>query len=320
MNVGDRFWTSDKVLPCTYTRYQQVAALSDFQFGRCATIQFNLIFNIELVGLNMLLRTLLIVLEVFFITILNYYMASSYYSLDVLYCLPVIQTAQFKALQSQRSSDTQFLLAISIFCAAAWSLAEAAVTWPDFPISAFLMNVVTRSVTFTVIGRVITKLWKEKESLRKDALTGLVNRLEFIKWFENKQLQSQLAQKPYSLLYFNIDNFRALNDTLGHLVGDEALQALATTLLENSRGNDGSSRMGSDEFALLLSDADENIGLILADRIIKAAEKVFKQNNWNITLSYGHVTDMGNMRSVQELLRIASEKMYLNKKSKLNSR
>lgn len=267
----------------------------------------------------MLLRTLLIVLEVFFITILNYYMASSYYSLDVLYCLPVIQTAQFKALQSQRSSDTQFLLAISIFCATAWSLAEAAVTWPDFPISAFLMNVVTRSVTFTVIGRVITKLWKEKESLRIDALTGLVNRLEFIKWFENKQLQSQLAQKPYSLLYFNIDNFRALNDTLGHLVGDEALQALAMTLLENSRGNDGSSRMGSDDFVLLLTDADENIGLILADRIIKAAEEVFKQNNWNITLSFGHVTETGNMRSVQELLRIASEKMYLHKKSKLNS-
>lgn len=132
-------------------------------------------------------------------------------------------------------------------------------------------------------------------------------------------MQSQLAKKPYSLLYFNIDNFRALNGKLGHLVGDEALQALATTLLENSRGNDGSSRMGSDEFALLLSDADENIGLILADRIIKAAEKKFKQNSWDISLSFGHVSDMGNMRSVKELLRIASEKMYLNKKSKLNS-
>ena len=267
----------------------------------------------------MLLRSLLIVLEVLFITILNYYMASSYYSLDVLYCLPVIQTAQFKALQSQRSSDTQYLLAIAILCGMAWSLAEAAVTWPDFPISAFLMNVITRAVTFTVIGRVITKLWKEKENLRKDELTGLVNRLEFINWFENKQLESQLKQKPYSLLFINIDNFRALNDKLGHQVGDQALQILAGTLLENSRGNDVSSRIGSDEFVLLLSDADERICLVLADRIIQAAEKKFKQNNWHISLSFGHVTDMGNMRSVQELLRIAGEKMYLNRKNKQNS-
>jgi diguanylate cyclase (GGDEF)-like protein len=245
-------------------------------------------------------------------------MASSYYSLDVLYCLPVIQTAHFKALQSQRSSDTYLLSAIAIFCALAWSLAEAAVTWPDFPVSAFLMNVITRAVTFTVIGRVITKLWKEKENSRKDVLTGLVNRVEFIKWFEDKQLESQQSQKHYSLIFFNIDNFRALNDKLGHQVGDEALQTLATTLLENSRGNDGSSRIGSDEFVLLLTEADEQICAVLADRIFHATEKKFKHSGWNISLSYGHVTDIGNNRSVHELLRVAGEKMYLNKKNKKN--
>ena len=261
----------------------------------------------------MLLRIFLIVLEVVFITVLNYYMASSYYSLDVLYCLPVIQTAHFKALQSQRSTDTQLLYAIAIFCALAWSLAEATVVWPDFPVSAFLMNVITRAVTFMVIGRVITKLWKEKENLRKDVLTGLANRVEFVKWFEDRQLESQRSQKPYSLLFFNIDNFRALNDKHGHHVGDKTLQALAATLLENSRSNDGTSRIGSDEFVLLLTEADEQICLILADRIHRAAEDIFKHNNWDISLSYGHVTDMGNARSVHELIRLAGEKMYLNR-------
>lgn len=264
----------------------------------------------------MVLRIFLIVLEVIFITILNYYMASSYYSLDVLYCLPVIQTAHFKALQSQKSTDTYILSAIAIFCALAWSLAEATVTWPDFPVSAFLMNVITRAVTFAVIGRVITKLWKEKENSRKDVLTGLVNRVEFIKWFEDKQIESQQTNKPYSLLFFNIDNFRALNDKYGHQIGDEALQTLATTLLENSRGNDGSSRIGSDEFVLLLSEADEQICTVLADRIHQAAENKFKQNGWDINLSFGHTTEIGNSRSVHELLRIAGERMYQNKKSK----
>lgn len=264
----------------------------------------------------MILRSFLIVLEVLFITILNYYMASSYYSLDVLYCLPVIQTAHFKALQSQRNTDIQLLSAIAILSAVAWSLAEAAVTWPNFPVSAFLMNVITRAVTFMVIGRVISKIWKDKENSRKDAMSGLASRLEFIKLFEEKQLASQKSRKPYSLIFFNIDNFRALNDMLGHQIGDKAHQALAAILLENSRENDGSSRIGSNEFVLFLADADEQACLVLAERILNAVEKRFVQNNWDITLSYGHVTDMGDSKNLDELLRAAGENMYLNKYSK----
>ncbi len=264
----------------------------------------------------MFLRTLLIVIEVLFITILNYYMASSYYSLDVLYCLPVIQTARFSALQVQRNADSQTLFTVAIFCAIAWSLAEAAVTWPNFPISAFLMNVVTRGVTFMVIGRVITKLWKDKEYSRKDWLTGLADRMEFIKWFETKQLQSEKSGKYYSLLFINIDHFRGLNDKHGHQMGDEALKILASTLRENSRGDDIASRIGGDEFVLLLPETDGQSCALLGTRIAQATEKKYIQNGWDNTLSYGHVTEVGRKRSVDELLRAASEKMYLSKKSK----
>jgi diguanylate cyclase (GGDEF)-like protein len=264
----------------------------------------------------MFIRTLLIVIEVLFITILNYYVASSYYSLDVLYCLPVIQTARFSALQVHRNSDSQTLPIVAIFCAIAWSLAEAAVTWPNFPISAFLMNVVTRGVTFMVIGRVITKIWKDKEYSRKDWLTGLADRLEFIKWFEAKQLQSAKNGKFYSLLFFNIDRFKSLNEIHGHQMGDEALKILANTLRENSRGDDIASRIGGDEFVLLLPETDAQSCERLGARISLAAANKFNQNGWDNTLSYGHVSELGNKRSVDELLRAASEKMYLSKKSK----
>lgn len=264
----------------------------------------------------MFLRLSLIVLEVFLITILDYKMAANYYSLDVLYCLPVIQTARFGALQTLRRSDSQTLTIVAIFCALAWSLAEAAISWPNFPISAFLMNVVTRGVTFTVIGRVVTKLWKDKEYSRKDDLTGLANRLEFIKKFEDKQLKSEQSGTPYSLLFINIDHFRTLNDKLGHQVGDDALKVLAGTLRENSRGVDIASRMGSDEFVLLLPETDKKSCELLGTRIVAAAEKKFRHNGWDISLSLGDVTEIGKKRSVDELLREASEKMHLIKKSK----
>ena len=264
----------------------------------------------------MYLRFFLIVLEVILITLLDYKMAAHYYSLDVLYCLPVIQTARFGALQTLRRSDSQILAFVAIFCALAWSITEAAIAWPNFPISAFLMNVITRAITFTIIGRVVTKVWKDKDSARKDDLTGLPNRLEFIKKFAGRQLKSEQSKSPYSLLFFNIDQFRVLNNKHGHQVGDEALKILADTLQENSRSMDVSSRMGSDEFVLLLPDTEKQACDFLGARIARAAEKKFNQHGWNLTLSFGHVTETGRKRSVDELLRAADQNMNLKKQSK----
>ena len=257
-------------------------------------------------------RFYLIVMEVLLITILDYKMAANYYSLDVLYCLPVIQTARFSALQTSRYSDSQIPAVIAILCALAWSLAEAAVTWPQFPMSAFLLNAFTRAVTFTVIGRVITKLWKDKEYSRTDSLTGLGNRAEFIKRFEDIQSQSERSGKPYSLLSVNIDHFRLLNDQHGHKVGDEALIILADTLRENSRRIDIASRMGSDEFVLLLLETNEESSEILTARINRVAKKKFDQKGWDISLSSGHVTEIGKKRGIDELLSAANEKMRLH--------
>ncbi len=260
----------------------------------------------------MSLRFYLIVMEIFLITVLDYMMADNYYSLDVLYCLPVIQTARFSALQTSRYSDSQTPAVIAILCALTWSLAEAAVTWPHFPLSAFLLNAFTRAVTFTVIGRVITKLWKDKEYSRTDSLTGLGNRAEFIKRFEDTQSQSERSGKPYSLLSINIDHFRLLNDQYGHKIGDEALIILADTLRENSRRIDIASRMGSDEFVLLLLETNEESTEILTARIERAAKKKFNQKGWDISLSSGHVTEIGKKRGIDELLKTANEKMRLN--------
>lgn len=264
----------------------------------------------------MFIRSFLIALEVLFITILNYSMAGSYYSVDVLYCLPVIRAARFGALQTHRHSDSQTIAIVAIFCALAWSIAEAAVSWPNYPISAFMINVFTRGVTFTVIGRVVTKLWKDKKYSRKDMLTGLDNRLEFIKRFEAEQLKSEKSGKPYSLIFINIDHFRALNDKHGHQIGDEVLKVLADTLQENSRREDAASRLGSDEFVLLLPETGKPSCDLLGARVALEAEKKFNQNGWEISLSFGHVTEIGRNRSVDDLLRAAGEEMHLSKKSK----
>ena len=111
----------------------------------------------------------LIAAEVALISFLNYaagkYLPGEigrYISLDVLFCLPIIQTARMAAIHlAARNSDTQTSTFVGIALALAWSGTEAAVIWPEFPLHALLLNSFTRSVVFTVLGRVMLKFWRE---------------------------------------------------------------------------------------------------------------------------------------------------------------
>lgn len=266
----------------------------------------------------MIWRFTLIFAEIMLITFLDYKVTELYYSLGVLYCLPIIQTAHTSAVRALRRSDSRAPVIIGSFSAIAWSVAEAAVIWPLFPLSALAMNIFTRAITFTVLGRVMAKLFREREYSRKDPLTGLANRLEFFERFEIERLRSERTGEPYSILFIDIDQFKILNDTRGHHVGDEALIALSDILSENSRKLDTASRIGGDEFVLLFSSTDEKTCQSLTARIMLASEKMFRERGWPISISIGFVTDTGKKRSVEELLREADEKMYSLKKGKLH--
>jgi len=265
---------------------------------------------------NMVWRFFLVLVEILIVTYLDYKEAGTYFSLDVLYCLPVIQAAQLGAIRTLRRSDTQTSTIIGIFVATVWSGAEAAVIWPSFPIEALAMNIFTRSVTFTVLGRVVTKLWREREYSRKDTLTELANRLEFNERFEAEQFRSERSGNPYSLLYIDIDQFKTLNDQRGHHVGDNALKAVANILRENSRSVDTAARIGGDEFILLLTGTDEHVCDVLVKRIKSASETIFQSEGWPISLSIGRATDTGKTRSTDEIVRVADDNMYAIKKHK----
>lgn len=255
-------------------------------------------------------RFLIVVIEILSITYWNYKMSGSFYSLDVLYCLPIIQAARLSAIRSLRHSDTQMSALVGVVSAVVWSIAEAAVVWPNYPLGAFAMNIFTRSVTFTVLGRVLTKLWRERDFFRKDALTGLANRLELTERFAAEQLRSEWSNRPYSLLFVEIDKFKMLRASSDHRVGVAALKVVSGILRDNSRCIDTVARIGEDKFGLLFPETDEYICGILGMRIKSASEKKFQTEGWSVSLSIGHVTVNGSAKSFEEILREADEKMY----------
>lgn len=257
----------------------------------------------------------LVAAEILLITFLNYKEVGTYYSLDVLYCLPIIQAARLSAIQALRRSDTKIPVVVGTFAALVWTVAEFAAVYPDYPLDAFVLNTFARSVTFTVIGRVVAKLWREREFARKDALTNLANRLEFLERFEIEQSRSERSGRPYSVLFIDIDQFKRLNDQQGHHVGDDALKIVADILRDNSRQVDTIARFGGDEFVLLVPETDARSCEVLIDRILAAGEKIFQSQGWQISMSIGHATEVGRKRSVDEILREADRNMYSIKKA-----
>ncbi len=99
------------------------------------------------------------------------------------------------------------------------------------------------------------------ESLRRlsrtDALTGLLNRRAFFEEVAGRLELAERRQRAGALVYVDLDNFKLVNDRLGHPKGDEALRAIAGMLMDNARSGDLVARLGGDEFALWLDGADE---------------------------------------------------------------
>jgi diguanylate cyclase len=98
---------------------------------------------------------------------------------------------------------------------------------------------------------------KVSDLARLDALTGLANRRAFMDQLGAAFAATRRGAKPFAVLYFDLDHFKDVNDTLGHAAGDELLHEVAARVLGAVRGNDIVARFGGDEFAILQSDADD---------------------------------------------------------------
>ena len=259
---------------------------------------------------------MLIAAEVLLITYLDYSMRDTFYSLEVLYCLPVIQAARLEALSSKRRSDTANPVIAAVAVALIWSVAEVLVVWPEYPLLAFVLNLLTRSVTFTVIGRVLNKLWKERGVARKDPLTQLASRFDFFERFEIEQERSERSDSPYSLVYIDIDNFESFIAERGQQNGDGVLQAIADVLRDNSRRIDIVGRLGGGGFVLAFPDTDESTCLMLVERIQHELDKAMRKRGWPISLSLGHVTETGIRLNANQALQAAGMKLDATREAK----
>lgn len=157
-----------------------------------------------------------------------------------------------------------------------------------------------------------------KELSERDTLTSLYNRRMMLKKVDKCIEDKVKNSQPFSMIMFDIDHFKRINDTYGHLVGDDTLRRLARLVLEDKRANDIAYRYGGEEFFILLPDTNLENAVKVAKRVHDLIAKMHIPKVGHITVSMGVVEHQGK-ESVDELIKRADELMYDAKESGRNT-
>ncbi|TMJ95415.1 MAG: diguanylate cyclase [Actinobacteria bacterium] len=148
-----------------------------------------------------------------------------------------------------------------------------------------------------------------------DPLTRLLNRRAFMREVELESSRSERYRHAFALVLFDLDTFKAINDRHGHLVGDEALQWVASVLVATLRRSDSAFRIGGDEFALVLAEAAEKDATEVVERISAALATSMDGRIPGFRASFGIAVFPRDGGNPEELLRAADEAMYAAKAS-----
>jgi diguanylate cyclase (GGDEF)-like protein len=154
-----------------------------------------------------------------------------------------------------------------------------------------------------------------EQLLMLDEKTGLYNFREFRRRLREEWARALRYENPLSLVFLDIDDFKAVNDGLGHQAGDRVLAEFATLVAGGARANDVAARYGGEEFSIILPHTDGRMALRVAERIRRAVsefEFLAQDRPIHITVSAGVATypSTRGVRSVDDLVRAADTALY----------
>jgi diguanylate cyclase (GGDEF)-like protein len=233
------------------------------------------------------------------------YFAGSEVRIFPLYFLPIAWAA---IRGSQRLS-----FGIALGSSVAWIAASAlnGVNWHPL---LFVFNGLMQSSSFLLVaallGRVNARWESEYELSRTDSLTGLPNTRAFYDVAELLMASARRSRGVVTLVMFDLDNFKLLNDREGHLEGDRALRLVAETIRGHLRQSDAAARLGGDEFVALFPNTDAQGARVVLERVRSGVDAQMKAQGWSVSVSIGAVAFKTIPSGLDEALRRVDEVMY----------
>lgn len=186
-----------------------------------------------------------------------------------------------------------------------------------------IWNTAMRFGFFLVVVQLIASLQRalkrERMLARTDYLTGAANSRAFEEIAERELQRAVRHGYPVTLAYIDVDDFKSVNDTFGHTVGNAVLREIAQTMLHDTRAIDTVARLGGDEFALLLPETDWNQAEQMLARLRSVLLAEMQQHAWPVTLSIGAVTFRTPPANIDTFIQVADEMMYSVKSTGKNA-
>jgi diguanylate cyclase (GGDEF)-like protein len=253
-------------------------------------------------------RRILFVCFFLIVVILGYldYLTGFEYSFSLFYLLPIGLAAWFIGRRSA--------LILSVLSAITWDLSNAmAGQTYTRPIISF-WNTVIRLGFFIIVTLLIASirsaLKREKELSSTDSLTGLMNLRMFYQQATGELMRAKRFNRPFTLAYIDIDNFKLINDNHGHMTGDLVLHSVADTMRTRLRRTDLIARIGGDEFAAFLPETEFTPGTMVISKLQEALLKAMDKHHWKVTFSIGAVTFYKFGEPLKDVIHQADEMMY----------
>ena len=151
---------------------------------------------------------------------------------------------------------------------------------------------------------------RAQRQTRQDAVTGALSRAGFIEVLEDESKRARRHLHPITVAYVDLDDFKLVNDVLGHETGNSVLQVVGRTMQSTLREVDFVARLGGDEFALLLAETrGEDIRGVL-NKLQETLLEAMKARGWRVTFSLGAVTFNDPPAAPEEMIAKADELMY----------
>jgi diguanylate cyclase (GGDEF)-like protein len=210
----------------------------------------------------------------------------------------------------------------------AWFVAEAAGRKGE-PRADLFWNAGTRFVMLTAMAAMVVRIRADRRALktanaklgellsgaeqlaRTDPLTGLPNRRAFLERVSDELARGRRTRRPVSVAYLDLDNFKRLNDKLGHPEGDQFLRDVADAIRETVRSSDVAARLGGDEFAVLFAEARRSAVEPLALRLLQRLQALGERHpELDLGASIGMAWFDEPPKTAEELLERADRAMY----------
>ncbi len=194
-----------------------------------------------------------------------------------------------------------------------WIDASGAAVWTE-ALSGQLVRFAVALGLVAWMSRLRERLAQVHRLARLDSLTGLPNRQALVEALDAELSRTRRFGRPFTVALLDCDGFKAINDRSGHLAGDDVLRRIGLALRQHTRRYDCVGRLGGDEFLLVLSEADRESAVAIAERLRAALRQSIEREYPSLTISLGVVTFRTADLDWDECIQQADDAMYAAKR------